>query len=66
MLSQKALPIKHQAIDDGAAVKLCANGIKNQASIDGQGLESALDNLEHVGALKNRHAWLDLRVNRRQ
>jgi hypothetical protein len=48
------------------AGKPCANGVKNQASIDWQGLESALDNLERMGMLKNRHAWLNLWVSKCQ
>ncbi len=60
------MPIEHQAIDNGAAVALCANCVKNQASISGQGLKSTLDNLKRMGALKNRHAWLNLWVHRCQ
>ncbi len=60
---KEAVPVKHQAVNNGAAVKLGANRTKNQTSINGKGLKSTLDNLESVSALKNRHARLNLWVH---
>ncbi len=57
---KEAAPVEHQAVNGGAAVKLGANRIKNQPSINGKGLKSTLDDLERVSMLKNRHARFNL------
>jgi hypothetical protein len=45
---KEAVPVKHQAINNGTAVKLGANRAKNQTSINRKGLKSTLNDLECV------------------
>ncbi len=63
---KEAAPVKHQAVNNGAAVKLGANRTKNQPSINRKGLKSTLDDLESMSALRNRHARFNLWVHRHQ
>jgi hypothetical protein len=61
---KEAAPVKHQAVNNGTAVKLGANRTKNQPSINRKGLKSTLDDLEGMSTLKNRHARFNLWVHR--
>ncbi len=59
---EEAAPVMHQAVDDGAAVELIANSIKEQTRVGRQGFKGALGNLKCMCAFKHRHAWLNLGV----
>ncbi len=59
-----ARPVIDEPIDNQAAVQLRANRIKDDVSVDWEGLEGIFHNFECVSMLEDRHVGVDLGVNR--
>ncbi len=59
-----ATPVIDEPIDNRAAVQLRANCVKDDASVNWEGLEGIFHNLECVTTLKDRHVGVNLGVNR--
>ncbi len=56
-------PVKHEPFNDGAAVQLQADGVKDEACVQRERFEHALDHLESVGTLKSGYVGLHLGVD---
>jgi hypothetical protein len=61
---KSAMPVIDEPIDNRAAVQLCANCIKDDASVNWKGLKGVFHNLEGMSTLEDRHVGVDLGVNR--
>ena len=63
MLLEIILPVKDLSIDDGGAVKLNAEGIKNETCVHREWFEHCTSDLKCMSALVHRHGGLDLGVH---
>ena len=63
MLLEEILPVEDLAIDDGGAVKLNAEGIKNEKCVHREWFERCTSDLKCMSVLVHRHGGLDLGVH---
>ena len=56
-------PVEHEAVDNGTAVELSAEGVEEDARVNGDELDGTASNLKRVGALEDGHRHVDLGVN---
>ena len=56
-------PVKQQAVNDGTAVEMGAEGVEEGVRVDGDELDGTARDLKHVSALKDGHCCVDLGVN---
>ena len=61
---KSATPVVDEPSNNRAAVQLHANRIEDDSSVDWKGLEGVFHNLEGASMLKDRHAGVDLGINR--
>ena len=63
MLLEEIFPVEDLAIDDGGAVELNAEGVKNETCIHREWFECCTSDLKGMSALVHRHGGLDLGVH---
>jgi hypothetical protein len=66
VIIEATTPVEHEAVDDGTAVELSAEGVEEDARVDRDELDGTASDLKCVNTLEDGHCRVDLGVNIRR
>jgi hypothetical protein len=66
VIIEATAPVEQEAVDDGTAVELGAEGVKEDVRVDGDELDGTASDLKRMSALEDGHCCVDLGVNMRR